>query len=281
MDARALILEARKALLNGSGKLGYFERRRISGQTVRNAYIGFRSGAFTYPCIDKDGGILGIHCKSESRDGKGKRRQWWKGYADALPSKGHGKNPGKPAKVIPFGLETLKDVEPGSLAILCCGEEDALSLRQAGYTALSQPGAGLLEPVYAREMSGLEVVVLYDAGEESEARKDAGKLSEAGAGDVRVAEWPPDAPSGADVNGKLVEDPGGFPGWISGMVSGARPVSEMGASEPGRRGVPDAYLPPLPDPPESPWPVLADQMTLNAEVRNRSYPSPICPQHAA
>ena len=196
MDARALTLEAQKALLNGSGKLGYFERRGISAQAVRGAYVGFRSGAFTYPCIGKDDGLLGVHCKSEGRDAKGKRRQWWEGYADDLPPKGHGENPGKPAKVIPFGLETLKDAEPGSLVILCCGEEDALSLRQAGYTALSQPGAGLLEPVYAREMAGLEVMVLYDAGEEAEARKDARKLSEAGAEGARVAEWPPDAPNG-------------------------------------------------------------------------------------
>jgi hypothetical protein len=151
--------------------------------------------------IARDGGVLGIHCKTEKRDAKGKRKQWWSDYSPDLPLKADG----RPARVIPFGMETLKALAPGSLVILCCGEEDALSLRQADYTALSQPGAGLLEPVYAREFAGFEVVVFYDAGEEREARKDATKLLEAGAQSVRVVEWPPDAPHGADVNGRLVE----------------------------------------------------------------------------
>src|SRR5215217_3934614 len=146
MVSRKLALKAHEALLNGSGKLGYFERRGISRQFIQRAYVGFRNGAFTYPCIGRDGGLLAIHCKSEGRDGNGKRRQWWMGYADDLPQKGHGKDSKRPAKVIPFGMETLKNVGARSLVVLCCGEEDALSLRQAGYTALSQPGAGLLEP---------------------------------------------------------------------------------------------------------------------------------------
>src|SRR5215211_989860 len=153
MDAQTQVLGAQKALLNGSGKFKYFERRGISRQVVQSANVGIQNDAFTYPCIGRNGGLLGIHYKSEGRDDKGKRRHWWKGYADDLPPKGHGKNPEQPAKVIPFGLETLKNVDTGSPVILCCGEEDALSLRQAGYTALSQPGAGLLEPVYAREMA--------------------------------------------------------------------------------------------------------------------------------
>ncbi len=256
MDAWTLARKAHRALLNGSGKLGYFERRGISGQVVQGAFVGFQNGAFTYPCIGKNGGLLAIHCKSEDRDGKGKRRQWWKGYADELPQKDHGKNPGNPAKVIPFGLETLKDADLGSLVIMCCGEEDALSLRQAGYKALSQPGAGLLEPVYAREMAGLEVVVFYDAGEESEARKDAQKLLKAGAENVRVAEWPPDAPNGADVNGKLVEDPDGFAEWAAEMVAGAGPVSDAKTDEPGREGEPDVYLSSVLDLPEPEWPEL-------------------------
>jgi hypothetical protein len=70
------------------------------------------SGAFTYPCIARGGGLLGIHYKGEGRDEKGKRRQWWGGYAEDLPAKGHGKKPHDPAKVIPFGLETVGDLEP-------------------------------------------------------------------------------------------------------------------------------------------------------------------------
>ena len=225
MDARTLVLGAHKALLNGSGKLEYFKRRGISEQLIQAAYVGFRNGAFTYPCIGREGGLLAVHCKSASRNGNGKRRQWWTGYADDLPPKGRGRDPSKPAKVIPFGLETLKNVGTGSPVIFCCGEEDALSLRQAGYTALSQPGAGLLEPVYARELSGFEVVVFYDAGEEKDARKDAQKLHEAGAASVRVVEWQPDAPHGTDVNSKLVEDPQGFAVWAAEMIAAARPFS--------------------------------------------------------
>jgi hypothetical protein len=255
MDSRTLALEAHRALLNGSGKLGYFERRGISRQIIQGAYVGFQRGAFTYPCIGKDGGLLGIHYKSEDRDAKGKRRHWWKGYADDLPPKGHGRNPEKPAKVIPFGLESLKDVEPGSQVVLCCGEEDALSLRQAGYTSLSQPGAGLLEPIYAREMARLNVVVFYDAGEAQEARRDAQKLLEAGAESVKVVEWPPDAPNGADVNGRLVEDPTDFTEWVAGMIEGAKPVLLVGDTEPRRDGAPDVYLSGL-EMPEPKWPEL-------------------------
>lgn len=188
---------------------------------------------------------MAIHFKSEGRDDKGKRRQWWKGYADDLLLKGCGRKPDAPAKVIPFGLEMLTNVDPGSQVILCCGEEDALSLRQMGYTVLSQPGAGLLEPVYAREMVGLEVVVFYDAGEEREARKDGRKLLEAGARSVRVVEWLADAANGSDINGRLVEDPEGFSDWVDAMVGGARAVSgkvtATGLSVADRIGEPDEY----------------------------------------
>lgn len=132
------MIEACKALLNGSGKLGYFERRRIGEAALKHAYVGYEAGAFTYPCVGKDGGLLGIHCKSEGRDEKGKRRQWWGGYAEDLPEKENG----KPAKVVPFGLETLKDLEPGSLCVLCCGEEDALVCVKGATRPFRSPGRG-------------------------------------------------------------------------------------------------------------------------------------------
>ena len=213
--------------------------------------------AFTYPCIARGGGLLGIHYKSEGRDEKGRRRQWWGGYAEDLPPKGRGKKPGDPAKVIPFGLETLTDLEPSSLAILCCGEEDALSVRQTEYVAVSQPGAGLLEPVYAKAFAGLEVVVFYDAGEEHEACEDALKLLEAGAKSVRVVEWPKDAPHGSDVNGRLVEDPKGFEGWLVEMIAAAKPPASLVADAAGREGEPDAYVASIPELPS--WPELAEE----------------------
>src|ERR687897_1976432 len=124
-------------LLNGD-KLSYFEQRGISTETVGAAWVGYdaASGAFTYPCIARVGGLLGIHYKSAERDEKGRRQQWWGGFDENLPSKRHGKKSADPAKVIPFGLETLRDLKPGSLIVLCCGEEDALSVQQAGETAL-------------------------------------------------------------------------------------------------------------------------------------------------
>lgn len=112
----------------------------------------------------RSGSLLGLHYKSKARDAKGKRRQWWGAYADDLPPKGHGKKPDDPAKIVPFGMETLGDLDAGSLLVLCCGEEDTLSVRQAGYASVSQPGAGLLEPVYAKEFADLDVVAFYDAG---------------------------------------------------------------------------------------------------------------------
>jgi len=263
MDARKLALEARWALLNGGGKLDYFEQRGITREVVQQAYIGFEAGAFTYPCIAKSGGLLGIHFKSEDRDDKSKRRQWWKGYASNLPFKGHGIEPDGPAKVIPFGMETLKNVEPGSQVVLCCGEEDALSLRMLGYTALSQPGAGLLEPVYAREFAGLEVVVFYDAGEEQEAYKDGLKVLEVGARRVRVVEWPPDAANGSDINGRLVKvkDANNFETWVIRMISDAKPISDSpdptGVEIQDRNGEPDAYIPHVSE--TTSWPTLAEE----------------------
>lgn len=257
MSTRDEVLRARNALLNGSGSLSYFRKRGISDEIVKQAYVGFvpevyfprKQGrgytgpAFTYPCVRR-GSLLGVHFKSVNRDEDGKRRQKWGGYVDDLPRKGHGKNPDDPAKVIPCGLETTEELEAGSLVVLCCGEEDALSLRQIGYTALSQPGAGLLEPAYAPEFEGLEVVVIYDAGEEAEAHKDALKLERAGARRVCIVEWPPDAPHGSDVNGKLVENPEGFEEWASRMISEAKPLTsdpcKYGSNE-VRAGKPDAY----------------------------------------
>jgi len=117
-----------------------------------------------------------------------------------------------------------------------------LSLRQAGYTALSQPGAGLLEPVYATEFADLEVVIFYDAGEEREARGDVRKLIESGARSVRVVEWPEDAAHGADVNARLVEDPGGFEEWAVGIIAQAKLPDSLGTEKSvGREGEPDRY----------------------------------------
>jgi hypothetical protein len=258
VSAREKAIRAHRALLNG-GKISYFEERGISAQTVRSAWVGYEvaSGAFTYPCIAKGGGLLGIHYKSEGRDEKGKRRQWWGAYADDLPAKGHGKVPDDPAKVIPFGLETLGDLEPGSLVVLCCGEEDTLSVRQAGYMAVSQPGAGLLELVYAGAFEGFEVIVFYDAGEEHEARLDALKLLEAGAKGTRVVEWPKDEPHGSDINSKLVEDPEGFERLLGKMIAAAKPPTSVVTEVGDREGEPDTYVASLPDPPS--WPMLAEE----------------------
>jgi hypothetical protein len=259
VSAREKTIRAHRTLLNSEGKLSYFEERGLSPETVRAAWVGYdaTSGAFTYPCIVRGGGLLGIHYKSEKRDEKGKRRQWWGGYADDLPPKGHGNKPDDPAKVIPFGLETLGDLESGSLVVLCCGEEDALSVRQAGYAAVSQPGAGLLEPAYARALADLEVVVFYDAGEEQEAREDALKLLTAGAKSARVVEWPKDAPHGSDINGKLAEEPEGFEEWLAEMITVAKPPASVAADTAGRHGDPDAYAPIIPETPA--WPMLDEE----------------------
>jgi hypothetical protein len=257
VNAREQALKAHRTLPNGSSKLEYFESRGITEEVVKRAYIGYEAGAFTYPCVAKGGGLLGIHYKCEKRDEKGKRRQWWGAYAEDLPVKGHGERPDDPAKVIPFGLETLGDLKPGSLVVLCWGEEDALSVRQAGYAAGSQPGAGLLEPAYAKEFEGLEVVVFYDAGEEREACEDTRKLLKAGAKSTRVVEWPKDAPHGSDVNGRLVDDLEDFEGWLAEMIAAAKPPASLAVDAAVRDGEPDAYVASIPDPPS--WPELAEE----------------------
>jgi hypothetical protein len=74
--SREKAIQARRALLNG-GTLSYFEHRGISAKTLRAAWVGYdgASGAFTYPCIARVGGLLGIHYKSAERNEKEKRRQ--------------------------------------------------------------------------------------------------------------------------------------------------------------------------------------------------------------
>jgi AAA domain len=128
---------------------------------------------------------------------------------------------------------------------LATGVAQALSLRQAGYTALSQPGAGLLEPVYARELTGYEIVVFYDAGEEQEARNDSLKLLEGGAESVRIVEWPPEAENGADINARLVESPDSFEEWAAERIAASRPVATERPSARifamDRVGEPDRY----------------------------------------
>jgi hypothetical protein len=250
LSARELVLRAHKALLDGDEKLSYFRKRRLSEATIKSARVGYRDrewfkehrgAAFIYPCFDKNEGLLAVHYKSEARGDDGKRHQKWGLYSENLPPKGHGKKPDAPAKVIPFGMETLRSLKPRSLVVMCCGEEDALSLRQIGFTALSQPGAGLLEPVYARELAGFEVVVFYDAGEEQEARKDALKMIEAGAQSVRVVEWPSDTPHGSDINGRLVESAHAFGKWAAEMIGAACPVSEVKVEVTKRVGKADKY----------------------------------------
>ena len=113
---------------------------------------------------------------------------------------------------------------------------------------MSQPGAGLLQPVYARAFEGLEVVVYYDAGEEHEARLDATKLLEAGAKSASVVAWPMDAPHGSDINGKLVDHAEGFEEWLADMIAAAKPPDRVPADDTARDGSPDAYLPPVPEP---------------------------------
>jgi hypothetical protein len=130
-------------------------------------------------------------------------------------------------------------------------------VRQAGYVTVSQPGAGLLEPVYAREFDGLEAVVFYDAGEEHEARLDALKLLEAGAKSGRVVEWPKDEPHGSDVNSKLAEDPEGFKQWLAEMIAAAKPPASVVTEVGDREGEPDTYVASLLDPPS--WPLLAEE----------------------
>ena len=149
MSAREVVLRARKRLLNGGDGLSYFEDRGLTRDTIARAFIGcepevyfpgnngrgYKGPALLYPCI-VGGRLLAIHYKSQERDEKGKRRQKWGCYADDLPRRGHGKRPDAPAKIAPFGLETLEGLEPGSLVVLCCGEEDALSLRLYPRTSL-------------------------------------------------------------------------------------------------------------------------------------------------
>jgi hypothetical protein len=70
VSAREKTIRAHRTLLNSEGKLSYFEERGLSPETVRAAWVGYdaTSGAFTYPCIVRGGGLLGIHYKSEKRD---------------------------------------------------------------------------------------------------------------------------------------------------------------------------------------------------------------------
>lgn len=151
MTARETVLRARKALLNGSGENSYFEDRGIAAKIVEGAWVGYmadvafrdyKGPAFIYPCIAKGGGLLAVHYKSKARNDDNTRWQKWGDYADDLPPKGHGKKPDDPAKVIPFGMETLEGLEPGAQVILFCGEEDALSAARPATLRYPRRGRG-------------------------------------------------------------------------------------------------------------------------------------------
>ena len=101
------------------------------------------------------------------------------------------------------------------------------------------------------------MVVVYDAGEESEAREDALKLLEAGAKGARVVVWPTGAPHGSDINGKLVEDPEGFEGWLANMIADAKTPDYVPVDTAGRGGNPDTYVSTVLEPPA--WPVLDEE----------------------
>src|SRR5215212_11161068 len=88
LSLREKVIEAHHALLNGSSELSYFAQRGIVERTVRGAYLGYENGAFLYPCRARSGSLLGLHYKSKARGVRGKRRQWWGGYANDLPQKG-------------------------------------------------------------------------------------------------------------------------------------------------------------------------------------------------
>jgi Protein of unknown function (DUF3987) len=83
------------------------------------------------------------------------------------------------------------------------------------------------------------------------------KLLKAGAKSARVVEWQKDAPHGSDVNGKLVEDPGGFERWLAEMIATAKPPVSVAAEMAGRVGEADAYVASIPEP--SSWPELAEE----------------------
>jgi hypothetical protein len=44
MSTREEVLRAHRALLNGSGKLSYFQRRGLSEATIKGAWIGHARG---------------------------------------------------------------------------------------------------------------------------------------------------------------------------------------------------------------------------------------------
>jgi hypothetical protein len=103
-------------------------------------------------------------------------------------------------------------------------------------------------------------VVYYDAGEEVEARKDGLTMLEAGAASVRVVEWPLDAAHGADVNGRLVQDPERFDRWLAEMIENAKLLQNVSSAVANRQGKPDSYpssVSFVPEPP--PWPVPANE----------------------
>lgn len=59
---------------------------------------------------------------------------------------------------------------------------------------------------------------------------------------IRVVEWPPDVENGADINGRLVEDPDGFKRWAAQMIAAARPLEKQPQATSKRRaGEPDRY----------------------------------------
>lgn len=99
------------------------------------------------PVLNTNGHVLFFKFRRAPWGGDGPKYRYQKGSSAAL-----------------YGAETLKDLAPGSLVIVCEGELDALAMRTLGYNAVSSSGgAGTWKPHWGSLLENFETVVLYDA----------------------------------------------------------------------------------------------------------------------
>jgi hypothetical protein len=166
VTAREWAIGAHRTLLN-SGKLSYFEERGLPAEPVRAAWVGYAaaSGAFVYPASPgvAVSSVSTTRARGATRRGSAgsggagtPRTCRTKGTARSRTlGEGHTirlENPREPRAGLARGLVLRRGGRPERAA--------------GGLRGFIPTGAGLLEPAYAKEFRGLEVVVFYDAGEE-------------------------------------------------------------------------------------------------------------------
>jgi putative DNA primase/helicase len=159
------------------------------------------AGRISYKIRDTDGQIVAIHERIDSPSGK---RFVWR-QPDGTPGLG-----GRHGVDLPlYGIESLRDLAPGSTVVLTEGERARDAVLRAGLPAVATVTGASATPsdVTLRPLVPFRVVVWPDADDQGRGHmtRTAARLTALGCTDVRRVEWldAPDHGDAADYGGDV------------------------------------------------------------------------------